>query len=215
MTRERTIASRPLTPRGAATKQRIVEAAAELIYLHGAENVSLDTVMDVTNTSKSQLYHYFANKQALIRDVIDLQTSRIVAANAKSLGALDSFVALRAWGDMIIAAFRASGGIGGCPIGSLANELATRSEEARLQLRQSFSSWSNVIENGLCRMRQVGQLDSDTDVAAMAVAMVAAVQGGIVLAKTSREPRPLELAIDMALAYVKRYAGGVGQKLPS
>ncbi|AQS87975.1 transcriptional regulator [Neoasaia chiangmaiensis NBRC 101099] len=214
MTRERTIANRPLTPRGAATKQRIVEAAAELIYLHGAENVSLDTVMDVTNTSKSQLYHYFANKQALIRDVIDLQTSRIVAANAQSLGALDSFVALRAWGDMIIAAFRAGGGIGGCPIGSLANELATRSEEARLQLRQSFSSWSSVIENGLCRMRRAGQLDADTDVAAMAVAMVAAVQGGIVLAKTSRETRPLELAIDMALAHVKRHAGVAGRELP-
>ncbi|WP_264996337.1 TetR/AcrR family transcriptional regulator, partial [Kozakia baliensis] len=122
MARERTIASRPLTPRGAATKQRIVEGAAELIYLHGAENVSLDTVMEVTNTSKSQLYHYFANKQALIRDVIDLQISRILAANASSLG-------------------------------SLANELSTQSEEARLQLRQSFSDWSNVIENGLCRMR--------------------------------------------------------------
>ncbi|CAP56720.1 TetR/AcrR family transcriptional regulator [Gluconacetobacter diazotrophicus] len=209
MTRERTITNRPLTPRGAATKQRIVEGAAELIYLHGAENVSLDTVMEVTNTSKSQLYHYFANKQALIRDVIDLQTSRILAANAKSLGGLDSFVALRAWGDMIIAAFRASGGIGGCPIGSLASELSTQSEEARLQLRQSFSDWSNVIENGLRRMRQIGQLDSDTDVAAVAVAMVAAVQGGIILAKTSRETRPLELAIDMALAYVKRHASVV------
>lgn len=209
MTRERTIANRPLTPRGAATKQRIVEAAAELIYLHGAENVSLDKVMDVTNTSKSQLYHYFPNKQALVRDVIDLQTSRIVAANATSLGTLDSFDALRAWGDMIIAAFRASGGIGGCPIGSLANELATQSEEARLQLRQSFSDWSNVIENGLRRMRQIGQLDSDTDVAAVAVAMVAAVQGGIILAKTSRETRPLELAIDMAFAYVKRHASVV------
>lgn len=215
MTRERTIANRPLTPRGAATKQRIVEAAAELIYLHGAENVSLDDVMEATKTSKSQLYHYFANKQALVRDVIDLQTSRIVAANVTSLGALESFDALRAWGEMIVAAFRASGGTGGCPIGSLANELATRSEDARLQLKRSFSSWTAVIENGLRQMRQVGQLASDTDVAAVAVAMVAAVQGGILLAKTSREPRSLELAIDMALTYVRRHARRIGHELPS
>lgn len=49
---------------------RIVETAAELIYLHGAENVSFDTVTGMANTRKSQLYYYFANKQALIRAVI-------------------------------------------------------------------------------------------------------------------------------------------------
>ncbi|MFS3136668.1 TetR/AcrR family transcriptional regulator [Gluconacetobacter sacchari] len=205
MDRETTIMNRPLTPRGAATKRRIVEAAAELIHARGAEHVSLDDLMEITNTSKSQLYHYFANKEALVRDVIDLQTGRIVAANAAYLGALDSFTALRAWGDMVVAAYRAGGGVGGCPLGSLANELSSRSEDARLQLKQSFSTWATVIENGLRRMRQDGRLRPDTDVGGVAVAMVAAVQGGILLAKTARDARSLECAVDMALAYVARH----------
>lgn len=205
MGRETTIMNRPLTPRGAATKRRIVAAAAELVYARGAEHVSLDEVMDITNTSKSQLYHYFANKEALVREVIALQTSRIVEANAAYLGALDSFTALRAWGDMIVAAYRASGGVGGCPVGSLANELSTRSEDARLLLKQSFSTWATVIANGLRRMLQDGQLRPDIDVDGVAIAMVAAVQGGILLAKTARDARSLECAVDMALAYVERH----------
>lgn len=68
-------------PRGAATKRRIVEAAAELIHATGAERVSLDEVMEATGARRSQLYHYFANKDDLVREVIELQTSRILAGS--------------------------------------------------------------------------------------------------------------------------------------
>ncbi|MGV7852690.1 TetR/AcrR family transcriptional regulator, partial [Mycobacterium kansasii] len=61
-----------LTARGAATRARIVAAAASLVQEHGVAGTSLDDVMAVTATSKSQLYHYFANKDALIREVITI-----------------------------------------------------------------------------------------------------------------------------------------------
>ena len=80
---------RKLTPRGAATKRRIVEAAAELIYAKGAERVSLDEVMEATGASRSQLYHYFANKDDLVREVIEMQTNRILEANSGHLERLD------------------------------------------------------------------------------------------------------------------------------
>ena len=46
---------RSLTARGAATRARIVEAAADLIYAHGVEQTSLDEVMAASGVSKSQL----------------------------------------------------------------------------------------------------------------------------------------------------------------
>jgi len=163
MSRNAKSGKRTLTSRGAATKRRIVEAAAELIYAKGAERVSLDEVMEATGASRSQLYHYFENKDALVREVIEIQTSRILAANSLHLESLDSFEALRVWRDWMIAANRAEGGVGGCPLGSLANELAARSEEARHQLDQSFAAWGAVIEMGLCRMRERGQIRIGAD----------------------------------------------------
>jgi AcrR family transcriptional regulator len=197
---------RALTSRGAATKRRIVEAAAELIYAKGAERVSLDAVMEATGASKSQLYHYFESKDALVREVIEVQTSRILAASSLHLESLDSFKALRIWRDAMVAANRAEGGVGGCPLGSLANELAAHSEEARDQLDESFAAWGKVIETGLCRMREKGQIKSDANPKAMSVAVLAAIQGGILLSKTARDSQPLELALDMALSHLERFA---------
>jgi TetR/AcrR family transcriptional repressor of nem operon len=196
---------KPLTSRGAATKLRIVEAAAKLVYANGAGRMNLDEVIEASGTSKSQLYHYFADKDALVREVIDLQPRRILQTNAVHLDCLDSFQALRAWGDVMIAASRAGGGIGGCPLGSLANELATQSEEARYLLVESFEAWSKIIETGLNRMKERGQIIPSADTEAISVAVLAAVQGGILLSKTVRTSKPLELAIDMALDHVARH----------
>src|SRR5512142_1451153 len=109
-----------LPARGAATRSRIVEAAADLIYAHGVERTSLDDVMAVSGASKSQLYHYFADKDALVLEVI---------AQQPHLGALDSLPALKAWRDLMV---RLNGALQnrGCPLGSLASELANDSEPA-------------------------------------------------------------------------------------
>ena len=195
-----------LTPRGMATKLRIVEAAARLVYESGAERVSLDQVMEASGTSKSQLYHYFTDKDDLLREVIAFQTSRIVQTNAVHLDLLASFDGLIVWRDMVVAGHRAGAGVGGCPLGSLAYELAAQSEETRNLLDQSFGAWSEVIEAGLSRMKKLGQLTPRADTRALAVAVLAAIQGGILLSKTARNPEPLELAFDMAFSHIRRYA---------
>ena len=95
-------APRPLTARGAAKRSRIVNAAADLIYAHGVDRTSLDDVMAKSGVSKSQLYHYFADKDALVLEVIALQTDRVLSAQQPHLGALDSLKTLRLWRDAIV-----------------------------------------------------------------------------------------------------------------
>ena len=90
---------RALTPRGKATRQKIIEAAAALVYAAGAARLNLDEVMAASRTSKSQLYHYFTDKEALIQEVIAFQTKRVLTVNSDHLEAVDSFQALRRWRD--------------------------------------------------------------------------------------------------------------------
>jgi TetR/AcrR family transcriptional repressor of nem operon len=168
--------------------------------------MNLDEVMEASGTSKSQLYHYFTDKSALVRAVIEHQTARILQANAVHLDSLDSFQALRAWRDALVAANEAQGGIGGCPIGSLANELAGQSEEARNLLVEGLAAWSRIIETGLVRMKERGRIVASADIQAISVAVLAAIQGGILLSKTARNSTPLQLAFDMALSHIERYA---------
>jgi AcrR family transcriptional regulator len=196
--------TRQLTARGAAMRSRIVEAAADLIYVHGVEGTSLDEVMAESGASKSQLYHYFADKDALVLEVIARQTERVFEAQQPHLQTLDSLPALRRWRDAIIDLQKGKRPRG-CPIGTLANELANDFEGARTALATSFATWSGHIANGLQAMRQRGELVPSADPQALAAAILCAIQGGLLLAKTTRTSRPLELAFDMAIDHVARH----------
>jgi len=195
---------RSLTARGAATRSRIVEAAANLIYAHGVESTSLDEVMAASGVSKSQLYHYFADKDALVLEVIARQTERVLDAQRPHLEALDSLPALKAWRNAIVRLNKAVEN-GGCPLGSLASELANDSEPARKRLADSFSMWRDRIENGLAKMQERGELSASADPHDLAVALLSAVEGGLLLAKTTDSSRPLEIAIDMAIDHVAQH----------
>jgi TetR/AcrR family transcriptional regulator, transcriptional repressor for nem operon len=194
-----------LTKRGAATRRRIIEGAASLILEHGVAGTSLDEVMAETGVSKSQLYHYFADKDAIVAEVISLQIESVLAAQSGELDVIDSMHTLRRWRNAIVKLSGAHGTQGGCPVGSLANELTNRSEAARGMLAGGFETWSRRIEAGLVKMRDRGELVATADTDALAVAILGAVQGGLLLAKTMRSVRPVELMLDMALAHVEQY----------
>ncbi|WP_244613499.1 TetR/AcrR family transcriptional regulator [Methylosinus sp. Ce-a6] len=183
---------------------RIVAAAAELIHAHGVDRTTLDDVMERAEVSKSQLYHYFTDKEALVLEVIALQTERVLEAQGPHLGALDSLSALRAWRDAIIRRYEVGDGKG-CPLGTLASELANDSEPARKRLVAGFSMWSGSIELGFAKMRERGELAAAADPHELATATLCAVQGGLLLAKTTRSSGPLKIAIDMAIDNIARH----------
>jgi AcrR family transcriptional regulator len=197
------VSPRSLTARGAATRARIVESAADLIFCRGVAGTSLDDVIEVSSTSKSQVYHYFADKDDLVRAVIAHQTTRVLTAQEPHLYQLDSMPGLRRWRDEIVERQRQRHGVGGCPIGSLASELADHSEPARELLAESFRTWEQHLVRGLERMRDRGELLTDADPAALASAIMAALQGGLLLAQTTRTTAPLEHSLDMALEHVE------------
>ena len=90
-------------------------------------------------------------------------------------------------------------------MGSLASELANDSEPARKRLADSFSMWRDRIENGLAKMQERGELSASADPRDLAFALLSAVEGGLLLAKTTRSSRPLEIALDMAIDHVARH----------
>jgi AcrR family transcriptional regulator len=197
---------RRLTARGAATRARIVAAAASLVYERGFAGTSLDDVMAATGTSKSQLYHYFADKDALVREVIKAQLGRIIAAQqAAGLHDVTSWEALQRWCDHFLAATAATQGAGGCPLGSLVGELADQSEPARRVLAQCFADWQSYLSRGFAVMRDNGELAAQADPAELALTMLSALQGGLLIAQALRSARPLELALNMALQHMAAY----------
>src|ERR1700719_2644681 len=90
-----------LTRKGPATRARIVDAAAELMFRHGVAGTSNEDVLAAAHVSNSQLYHYFADKQALVQAVIQHQADGILENQRPFLDQLDSLAAFEQWRDML------------------------------------------------------------------------------------------------------------------
>lgn len=203
----RVLKPRKITARGAETRARIIDAAAKLVHERGVGRTSLDEVMEASATSKSQLYHYFTDKNALVAAVIQAQADRVMSFQDSCLDQVDTMAGLRLWRDAIVAVNRETGGIGGCPIGSLASEMVDRSEAARKLLVESFRIWERRLTACLEAMRVRGELGADTNPTNLAATMLGALQGGLLLAQVTRTTRSLELVLDMALEHVGRRSG--------
>jgi TetR/AcrR family transcriptional regulator, transcriptional repressor for nem operon len=189
----------PATRQGRETRERILDAAAELIAERGADGTSLDDVRAATGASKSQLYHYFGDKRGLVHAVTDRECERVVGLHADLLGEVRDWASLRAWADAIVATMEARTFRGGCPLGTLAAALADTDATARERLASAFAAWREAITAALRRLVENGQLDPTVDLDSLTTATLAAVQGGLLLAKTERDSRPLQIALDTAI----------------
>jgi hypothetical protein len=96
--------------------------------------------------------------------------------------------------------------VGGCPIGSLAGELAETDDVARQALAAGFDRWEEPLREGLEKMRSDGKLRRSADPVRLATATLAAIQGGLVLTQTRRDPQQLRIALEAAYAYLRSFA---------
>lgn len=194
---------REFTPKGWATRARIVDAAASLIVKHGLEGATLEDIQAEAHVSASQLYHYFTDKSALILAVIQNQSDAVLGSHRAVLDRLDSFEALDEWRDMIVASLESQDCVGGCPLGSLASGLAESNPAARAALADSFAEWERMLGVGLAAMRDRGELRADVDVDSLALSILAGVQGGLLLSQTRRDSRSVRIAVDASIAYLR------------
>jgi AcrR family transcriptional regulator len=199
-------AARKFTAKGLATRTRIISAAAELVFAHGVARTGIEDVQQQAGVSASQMYHYFSDKNDLIRAVIAHQTDGILAAQRPVLDELDTFAALERWRDLLIDMQEKRHCVGGCPIGSIAAELADDDPHARADLAAGFERWEAPIRAGLARMRDRGDLRPDTDTDALALALLVALQGGLLLTQTRRNTAPLRAGLDTVLAHIRTHA---------
>jgi AcrR family transcriptional regulator len=194
-----------MTEQGRATRGRIVVAAAALIGDRGVSGTSLDDIRAATSSSKSQLYHYFGDKHGLVRAVIDHQSAVVLGAQAAALEGVQGWRDLERWVDSMVAMVEQQGTRGGCPIGTLAAALADTDERFRAALSDAFERWREAIGGTLARLQDNGLLAGDADLGSLTTTTLAAIQGGLLLAKTSRDSAQLRAALDGAIAQLRAH----------
>ena len=194
----------PKTRRGRESRGRIVECAADLIAERGVERMGLDHVIAAAGVSKSQLYHYFAGRDELMEEAVAHRCAKVLGELTQALGNVATLAELEA----VLGGFVTGSeqqGLPGCPIGSLASEVAERNDGARLQAAAAFDAWEGLFADALERMRERGELRADASPGVLATALLASIEGGLLLSQARKDAASLRIAVEAALAHLQSY----------
>ena len=194
----------PRTGRGRASRERIVERAADLFAERGIAGTSVDEVLAAAKAGKGQFYHYFQNRDELAAAAVGYRCAQVVDGLSQALGDVSSLAGLEQALAGFIAGFEQAG-LPGCPIGTLATEVAGRNEAARMQAAAGFDAWERLLADALERMRQRGELRADAQPAVLATGLLASIEGGMVLSQTRKDVASLRIAVDTGLAQVRTH----------
>ncbi len=184
-----------LTPKGQATRARIIEGAAEVLRELGVAEATLDDIRVRTGTSKSQLFHYFPDgKDALLLAVAQYEADQVLGDQQPYLGCLDSWEAWYQWRDILVERYEAQGDF--CPLGALFQQIGRTRPGARAIAVELMREWQASLAAGIRALQHNGHLPASLDVDQAAAALLAGIHGGAAIMRATGDSAHMRAALD-------------------
>lgn len=188
-----------LTAKGRATRQRIIDGAAAEIREHGVAVATLDDIMARTETSKSQLFHYFPDgKEQLLLAVAEHEAQQVLDDQQPYLGELTSWAAWQRWRDAVVDRYRRQGQ--NCPLSVLMSEIGRTTPGAQAVTSALMRQWHDEIAAGVRHMQSAEKVSDELEAERVAAALLAGIQGGVGIMLATGDLSYLEAALDMGIA---------------
>jgi AcrR family transcriptional regulator len=186
------------------TRSRIVTATNELFRRQGFNGTSLKEITAAAEATTGSLYHFWpGGKEELTAEVL-------ATSGAIYYQLFEAIVTDTANPGQAIADFFEGGAnvlettdfIDPCPIGTVAREVASTNERLRTVANDVFSSWIEAVTSFFVRSGF-----GPAQARELAATLVAVIEGGFVLARTTRDADPFrasgrqfQMLIDVTLA---------------
>lgn len=172
-------------------RERMVRSAALLIRERGARATAISDVLEHSGAPRGSAYHYFPNgRTQLLCEAVDYAGNYIAARIAKGERGIDVL-------DTLIDAYReqlqATDYRAGCPIVAVAVEAGDPNEPGRTtplieRTAAVFARWTDLISQ-----RLVADGIERSRAEELAMLITTAIEGAIIVARASRDVKPLDL----------------------
>ncbi|MGI9019841.1 MAG: TetR/AcrR family transcriptional regulator [Solirubrobacterales bacterium] len=173
--------------RGQRTRGRMVRGAAQLLRERGYSGMGFREVIGLTGAPRGSIYHHFpGGKAQLATEAVRYAGGIATDVLRRSLDEGDPVAALRAFVELWRADFERSGGRAGCPVLAVAAEAHDNAPELQDAAADEFGRWQAAFASSLQRAGV-----SPARSSRLAVLVVSAVEGAIVLSRANRDPQPL------------------------
>lgn len=193
---------------GRHTRDAVLRAASRLIRVRGYHGTSLDEILRESGVGKGNFYHHFRSKEDLGYAILDgivaafLEQTLDPCFRDAGVSPLDQVCCFL---DRILAIQRERGGVGGCPLGNLASELADVHEGFRGRLASVFSAWRERLTGALEDARRRGLVTEACQSPAVAQFLVAGLEGAMLMTKLTKDVQVMEQCVEELKRHLALY----------
>lgn len=192
--------------KGEVTREHILRQSRRLFTLHGFQNTSINAIMEATGVKKGNLYYHFPSKEALGLAVLLDARDEFFQVLEESLQGEDPLSRVVNSCRGIMELMQETNFVGGCLFGNTALEMTDTNSRFAGIIREVFSFWSDLLEKNLRQAGEDGLLASSIPLPALATAVVAIMEGGIMISRVYKNRAGLEdciLAVRVLLGLEK------------
>ena len=181
-----------------SARERILEAAEQLMTQHGYEAVGVADLCRLADVKKGSFYHFFDSKQLLAIELLDRGWDRArTGVFDEAFGDVDrgTVASISIYGDLLAANLATRqddcGAVVGCRVGNFAVELAVNDEVVRQRVAAILDEMRLVIEHAISAGIESGELSSEVDPPEVSLEILAHMEGLMVVAKAQQDPQVL------------------------
>lgn len=176
------------------SRERLLDAADALMYERGYEAVSVADLCAAADARKGSFYHWWPSKRDLALAMLDRAWER----NCERLfdpifnnddTVVEKFLNYAEFLANGLAANRdKTGHVVGCRFGNFAVELSTRDSVVRERVAKTLSLIAGMFETAIHAAMKRGELPDNLDATDIACAILAQMEGLMVIAKANDDP---------------------------
>ena len=176
-----------------------MEATGAYLRSDAPGEITLDDIRAVTGTSKGQLFHYFpAGKEELLLAAIRREADRVIDDQQPQLDDLTSRSGWEQWSTAVVSRYRALGA--NCPLAALMDQASTPG--AAEVISTLLLDWRERLARGIRAMQGAGEARTDADATKVAASVIAGIQGGVQVLRSTGETDTLEASLALHLEYL-------------
>jgi TetR/AcrR family transcriptional repressor of nem operon len=178
------------------TKHFIIETTANIFNKKGYAGTSMADITNATGLTKGAVYGNFENKEDVALAVFDYNHAKIRNEVAKRMAAVDTFrgklmVYATVYDHYNVRTFPD----GGCPILNTATEADDTNGLLKDKAAKAVIRWQKNIQEIIKSGIAAGEFKPDADTAQLAAAIVALIEGGIMMSRVTDDRSPLHRVI--------------------
>lgn len=194
-------------PRAAPARDRILDAAHELVLAHGFSATTVDAVLAAARASKGAFFHHFPSKRALGQALVEryaegdraVLEELMLAAETVSDDPAEQIVELVRAFELGADAVALSQP--GCLFVSFVYEQAPDTDAVRPVIVAAIEHWRRRIADKLALAADAGRLPTDVDRDSLADHVFTTFEGAFILARATGDPGHVRAQ----LAHLRRY----------